>query len=120
MNGEGGMIGPELTDLFKRWKGDQLGILREILDPSHKIDAKYAMQSVLMADGQIINGVLVAEDDDNVTLLVSPDAKEPTVIAQDDIEQISPSSTSIMPKALLDQYTKDEIFELMAYLANVN
>ncbi len=116
MNGEGGVIGPELTDLFPRWKGDTVGILREILDPSHKVDAKYAMQRVLTADGQIINGVLVAEDDDQVTLMVSPDAKEPTVIALDEIEQMSPSSTSIMPKALLDQYSQDEIFELLSYL----
>ena len=118
MNGEGGVIGPELTDLFPRWKGDTVGILREILDPSHKVDAKYAMQRVLTADGQIINGVLVAEDDDQVTLMVSPDAKEPTVIALDEIEQMSPSSTSIMPKALLDQYSQDEIFELLSYLEN--
>lgn len=116
MNGEGGIIGPELADVFQRWKGDRVGILREILDPSHKVDAKYAMQRVLTADGQIINGVLMSKDDDTVTLMVSPDAKEPTVIGQDDIEQMSPSSTSIMPKALLDQYTKDEIFELLAYL----
>jgi putative heme-binding domain-containing protein len=116
MHGEGGVIGPELNDVFKRWKGDRFGVLREILDPSHKVDAKYAMQRVLTVDGQIINGILMKDDDDTVTLMVSPDAKEPTVIVQDDIEQMSPSSTSIMPKALLDQYTKDEIFELLAYL----
>lgn len=116
MNGEGGTIGPELNDVLQRWKGDRVGVLREILDPSHKVDAKYVMQRVLTVDGQIINGILMKEDDDTVTLVVSPDAKEPTVIAQDDIEQMSPSSTSIMPKALLDQYTRDEIFELLAYL----
>jgi len=36
MNGEGGVIGPELTDIMKRWKGDKVGILREVIDPSHK------------------------------------------------------------------------------------
>jgi putative heme-binding domain-containing protein len=116
LRGDGGIIGPDLTDLWKRWQGDATGVLREILDPSHKIDAKYAMQQVLTSDGQVITGVLASEDDSQVTLLVSPDAKQPTVIAREDIEQMSPSSTSIMPKALLDQYTKDEIFELLAYL----
>lgn len=116
MNGEGGVIGPDLTDVVQRWKGDRVGMLREVLDPSHKVDAKYAMQRVLTADGQVISGILMKEDDDAVTLVVSPDAKEPMVIAQDDIEQMSPSSISIMPKALLDQYTRDEIFELLAYL----
>ncbi len=120
MNGEGGTIGPELTDVFTRWKGDRVGVLREVLDPSHKVDAKYAMQQVLTADGQIISGILVEEDDDTITLVVSPDAKEPTVLARDDIEQISPSSSSIMPKALLDQFTKDEVFEILAYLQKAN
>ena len=117
--GEGGVIGPDLTDVFTRWKGDRVGVLREILDPSHKVDAKYAMQRVLTVDGHTITGVLIAEDDDNVTLLSNPEAKEPTVISQDDIEAMVPSSVSMMPKALMDQYTKDELFELMAYLESI-
>ena len=44
MDGEGGVIGPELSDVMKRWKGDKVGILRELLEPSHKVDAKYVMQ----------------------------------------------------------------------------
>ncbi len=116
VSGKGGVIGPELTDVLQRWRGDRVGVLREILEPSHKIDAKYAMQRILTADGQVINGVLIKEDDDTVTLAVSPDAQEPTVIAREDIERMTPAPTSMMPKALLDQYTKDEIFELLAYL----
>jgi putative heme-binding domain-containing protein len=119
VNGEGGVIGPELSDVFSRWKGDRVGVLREILDPSHKVDAKYAMQRILTVDGRTITGVLIKEDDDNVTLMSNPEAKEPTVIPQDDIEAMVPSSVSMMPKALMDQYTKDEIFELVAYLESV-
>lgn len=119
MQGEGGAIGPELTDVFERWKGDRVGILREILEPSHKVDAKYVMQRILTVDGRTVTGVLLSEDDDKVTLLSNPEAKEPTVILQDDIEAMVPSSVSMMPKALLDQYTKDEVFEVLAYLESV-
>jgi putative heme-binding domain-containing protein len=119
ISGEGGVIGPELTDVVSRWKGDRVGVLREILDPSHKVDEKYVMQKILTVDGQTVTGILVAETDDQVSLMSSPEAKEPFVIAQDDIEAMVPSSISMMPKALLDQYTKDEIFELMAYLESV-
>jgi putative heme-binding domain-containing protein len=118
VDGEGGIIGPELNGLFTRWKGDRVGVLREVLDPSHKVDAKYAMQRILTLDGQTITGVLIKEDDDNVTVMTNPEAKEPTVIPQDDIDAMVPSSVSMMPKALMDQYTKDELFELMAYLEN--
>ena len=79
MQGEGGAIGPELTDVFERWKGDRVGILREILEPSHKVDAKYVMQRILTVDGRTVTGVLLSEDDDKVTLLSNPEAKEPTV-----------------------------------------
>lgn len=120
VQGEGGILGPNLTDVVTRWKGNQVGVLREILEPSHKVDEKYVMQKILTVDGQTITGILTAEDDDNVTLLASPDAKEPLVLPQDDIEAMIPSSVSMMPKALLDQYTKDEIFELLAYLQSVD
>ena len=120
VQGEGGIIGPDLTDVFSRWKGDRVGVLREILAPSHKVDAKYVMQRVLTVDGRTVTGVLLSEDDDNVQLLSNPEAKEPTVIAQDDIEAMVPSSVSMMPKALMDQYTEDELFELMAYLEEVD
>ncbi|MCP4778185.1 MAG: hypothetical protein GY880_28555, partial [Planctomycetaceae bacterium] len=66
-----------------------------------------------------VTGVLLSEDDDKVTLLSNPEAKEPTVILQDDIEAMVPSSVSMMPKALMDQYTKDEVFEILAYLESV-
>ncbi len=119
VQGQGGVIGPDLTETFTRWKGDRVGVLREILDPSHKVDAKYAMQKILTVDGRTLKGVLVKEDDDNVTLLASPEA-EPTVVPQDDIEVMVQSPISIMPKALLDQYTKDEIFEIVSYIESVD
>lgn len=119
VQGEGGVIGPDLTETMTRWKGDRVGVLREILDPSHKVDAKYAMQKVLTFDGQTYSGVLVKEDDDNITLLANAEA-EPVVIPQDDIDAMVPSSVSMMPKALLDQYTKDEIFEILSYIESVD
>jgi putative heme-binding domain-containing protein len=102
MQGVGGKIGPELTDVYTRWKGDDVGVLREILEPSHKIDPKYVMQNVVTVDGVTITGILVSEDEDVIRLLRSAEDKEPFEILQDDIDVIVPS--------------KDEIFELMAYL----
>lgn len=119
VKGVGGMVGPELTDLYTRWKGDDMGILREILEPSHKIDAKYATQKILTVEGKVILGILAAEDDDKVTLVSDPTAKEPIVVLQDDIEDMVRSSTSMMPKALMDQFNKDEVLELMMYLKSL-
>lgn len=114
--GQGGAVGPELTDVYTRWKNDGEGILREILDPSHKIDPKYAVHVVVTLQGKVVSGILVAEDEDSITILDNPEAPKPTLIKKRDIDDIVKSAKSMMPKALLDQFTKDEIFELLAYL----
>lgn len=119
IKGVGGVVGPELTDTYTKWKSDHKGILREILLPSHKIDTQYAMQSLLTVDGKVMTGIVVDENDDTLALLTDPLAKEPMILLQDDIEVIKRSATSMMPKALMDQYSKDEVIELMAYLKSV-
>ncbi|MEM6470661.1 MAG: c-type cytochrome [Planctomycetota bacterium] len=116
VRGVGGAVGPELTDVYARWKGDHTGLLREILEPSYKIDEKYAMKRILTVDGNTYAGIVIEENDDEVRLVASPDDKEPIVIAQDDIEVMKRNSTSMMPKALMDQFTKEEVVEMMAYL----
>ncbi|KLU02873.1 putative cytochrome c [Rhodopirellula islandica] len=114
--GKGGQIGPALDEVVDKWKGDSREVLQEILHPSDRIDDKYAMHLVLTVDGQTFSGLLVEETDDVVKLLANAEAKEPTVIEQNEIEQMVKTSTSMMPKALLDQYTEDEIFELLNYI----
>lgn len=120
VGGEGGAIGPELRKVFSRWKGDAHAVLREILEPSHRIDDKYAMHLVLTVDGQTVSGIVTEATRDSVTVVASPEAEEPTVIAQDDIEEMVKTSQSMMPKSLLDRYTRDEILEILAYLKSVD
>lgn len=116
MKGEGGAVGPDLTDVLKRWKGDRFGILREILEPSYKIDPKYAVKVVVDIDGKTTSGIVTAEDKKSISILENPEVPKPKVIQKDDIEEIIPSSTSMMPKALLDKFTKEEILEILSYI----
>ena len=116
----GKAVGPDLTDLWTRWKGDAAGVLREILEPSHKIEPKYIVRKVITLDGDVISGIVVAEDKDEISILPNPESPEPTIIAQDDIDDMIKSSVSIMPKGLMDRFTEDEIFELLSYLKSIN
>ena len=118
LGGEGGAVGPELDEVFAKWKGDQKTILREILTPSHFVDEKYKMEMILTIDGLTISGIVQNEDDEKVQLLDNPEAKELTTVLQDDIEERQKTTMSIMPKALMNNFTKDEIFELFAYMKN--
>ncbi|MFN9956864.1 MAG: c-type cytochrome, partial [bacterium] len=101
IQGQGGRIGPELTGVFQKWKGDRVALLREVIDPSHKIDDKYAMRRILTVDGQTLSGIVIDEDKNAVSILASQEATLPTVIARADIEEMNTSKVSMMPKALL-------------------
>ncbi len=120
IEGKGGRVGPELDGVFKRHQEDSLAVLREIIDPSHKIDPKYASHSVLTRDGQVYSGVIVAESEKSISLINNPDQIKPTVVERSEIEDMVQSPKSIMPAALLDQFTQDEIFELLAYVKEAN
>ncbi|GAB5402693.1 MAG: hypothetical protein Aurels2KO_09240 [Aureliella sp.] len=114
-----GSVGPELNDLYKRWKSDRVGVLREILEPSHKIDEKYAVQLLLTIDGDTLSGLVVDETKDTISILENPESTMPTTIAKAEIEERVKTSNSMMPKGLLNQYSKDEIFEIMAFIESV-
>jgi putative membrane-bound dehydrogenase-like protein len=116
MRGEGGVVGPELTDVFERLKGDHAALLRELVDPSNKVDPKYALYNVLTLDGRIISGIVTGQNADSVTVLTNPDNPQPQVISRDEIDEMIKSSTSMMPKGLLDRYTQEEIYEILAYM----
>ncbi|MFT5302453.1 MAG: putative heme-binding domain-containing protein [Mariniblastus sp.] len=120
IQGEGKAVGPELTDVWARWNGDSVGVLREVLDPSHKIEPKYIMRKIITIDGEVVSGIVLAEDKDSISILPNPESTDPTVVLQDDIEDMVKSSVSIMPKGLMDRFTEDEIFELMAFLKSVS
>lgn len=119
VKGQGGAVGPELTGVFKRWKGDRLAVLREVLEPSHRIDAKYAVRVIYTDDGKVVTGIVTAEDKQSVSVLDNPEAPQPTVISRDDIDEMLKTSKSMMPKALLDRFTKDEVFEILAFLESL-
>jgi len=116
IRGQGGAVGPELTDVFERWKGDSRAVLREVLEPSYKIDPTYAVQTVLTLDGAVLTGIITEQNKKTITIVTNPDAPKPLLVDRGDIDEMIKSSTSMMPKGLLDRFTQDEIFELLAYL----
>ncbi len=116
LGGQGATVGPELDTVLKKHKGDMQKIVREILQPSYHIDEKYSMHRILIAEGESITGIIKSETDDEIKLLDNPDSKELITIKKEDIDEMVKTSTSIMPKALLDNFQRDEILELLAYL----
>jgi putative heme-binding domain-containing protein len=69
---------------------------------------------VAMKDGRIAMGVVRAEGADAVKVS-DIDAKQ-TIIPRADIEEIRPSSSSIMPVGLLGAIGEDSTRDLLAFL----
>ncbi len=112
----GNAFGPELAKLDA--KMTPLEITRHILEPSLKVDEKYRSTTVLTDDGRSITGLVVAETADELAIVENPVAKaEPVRIKKRDIDERSTSPVSIMPKGLLDKLTRDEVLDLVAYVA---
>lgn len=109
--GEGNHVGPELT---KANRGDREALLTNIVDPSSVIRKEYASYVLTTAAGQVLTGVIAAQDAASVTLL---DAKnQRTRVSRDEIDELEESPVSLMPEKLLEQLTPQELRDLFAYL----
>ena len=104
--------------MFERYKGNSRDVLQEMINPSHKVDPKYAVHNVLLESGKVISGIVIAEDDDTLQIVSNPEDPKPITIQQDEIEEMVRSSKSMMPKGLLDRFTQDEIYEILSLLKN--
>ena len=114
--GAGANVGPELDELYKRWKQDRGAAIQQMLDPSSHIDPKYKMFIIATDDGRTSTGLIVSQNDEVIELLESGSVSKTTKILKEEIEEMAESKKSIMPKALLDNFTKEEILDLVNYL----
>lgn len=109
---QGQSVGPDLTSLARRFTRRE--VLESILYPSHVVSDQYMSRKVLTLDGRVYVGLL-AENGRGV-LTIRDSNNQITEINEADVDQILPSSSSIMPTGGLDALTLKEISDLMSYL----
>ncbi|HEX8203841.1 MAG TPA: c-type cytochrome, partial [Isosphaeraceae bacterium] len=108
--GEGAVIGPDLTGVERNLDF----LLESLVDPGALIRKEYQAQTVALADGRVLTGLIVEENGQAITLFDGQ--KQKTVIPRDAIEAIQPSETSLMPEGVLDALRDDQIRDLFRYL----
>ncbi len=115
LDGVGYEVGPDLVKLDpKLAAGD---VLRELLDPSKKINEEYTTYTFILDSGKTLTGLILEETDDAVTVVEDPLAKSTQIVLKKaEIEEQQQSTISMMPNGLLDQLTRDEILDLIAYV----
>ncbi len=115
LNGVGEELGPDLAKLDPKMNAAE--ILKNILEPSFKIDDKYRTFLFEMNSGKVVTGMILEETADNVKVIENPLASStPVVLRKAEITERAKSPSSIMPKGLLDKLTRDEVLDLLSYV----
>ena len=109
----GGRVGPDLT---------RIGEIREVRDlveavvfPSASFVRSFE-PVVVQTEADLHNGVIIDESEE--MMLLATGAKTEERIARATIEEIRPGTVSVMPAGLMDELTRDELADLLAFLKN--
>jgi putative heme-binding domain-containing protein len=109
--GQGGKVGPELTGAQR---ASLAYVLENVVDPSASVASAYRMATVALADGRVLNGIVLGDRDGPTITIQTP--TERLVVPRADIEEFRPSDLSLMPEGLLDPLKPDEVRDLIGYL----
>jgi putative heme-binding domain-containing protein len=110
----GTALGPDLSAIGKlRGRED---LLESILEPSRRIEPKYAAYIAQTADGRSFTGLLVRRNEKTVVLRDGQNKE--IVLAAKNVEVLQPSRLSLMPDGQLAGLTAQEACDLLEYLAS--
>jgi putative heme-binding domain-containing protein len=115
MRGEGGAIGPDLTQIGSRFSAKD--ILEHTLDPNKEVSDQYAATVFEMRDGSSIVGRLI--NDEGGKYFVSQNPFTPNAlreIPKADVVSTKLSKSSIMLPGLFYRLNDEEIKDLVAYM----
>lgn len=119
VDGDGGIAGPDLSSVGSQRDRDYL--LQALIDPNSMIAPGYGITLVTLKDGSILGGILLQEDEKQITLkLPEPDpatAKDERSIPLTEIAERNPPVSAMPPMGSLLQ--KSEIRDVIAYLSSL-
>ena len=111
---QGGSIGPDLTAVATRFKRQDM--LEASTEPSKVLSEQYMNTVIATNDGRVISGRIATETDDQIVVRPQPLEPDTVTIKKSEIESRKLSVISPMPDGLLNNFTKEEILDLLAYL----
>jgi len=112
MHGQGGTIGPDLSNLPHR---DYASVLRDLTEPSFAINPDFVSYTLALHDGRTLTGPIRTQDG---KLLVGNDKGEVITIDPDNVERRQLSAKSIMPDDLARKLGPDKLRDLLTFLLN--
>jgi len=115
MNGQGGVAGPDLTQLGTRFTYKDM--LEAIIDPNKTISDQYGATVFYLNDGGSIQGRLISQDNDKYVISQNPFAPSQTRdVLKKDVARTRISPVSPMLPGLINRLNREELKDLLAYL----
>ena len=108
-------VGPTLAEINKK-HATRPELLAQILDPSLKVDDRFATYLVV-GGGRVVSGLLVNANDREVTIRTAE--KKNIRISRGEIDEMRRAEKSLMPDRLLSDLTAQEAADLLAYIASL-
>ncbi len=113
IDGIGTNVGPDISDT--RSKSAE-ALLISVLDPNAAIDSSFVQFQVLTFDGRIMDGLLIDETADAVTLQQKGGAR--VTVPRDEIDRMQAPGVSLMPEGFESTLDPLAMSHLLSYLKN--
>lgn len=106
-------VGPTLAEIGKKYVHNS-EMLQHVLNPSLKIEDKFAAWIVILNDGRVMNGLMEKESPQNIQLRTAD--RRSVSLPRSEIDELQKSTRSLMPENVLADLTAQEAADLLAFI----
>ena len=115
MRGEGGVAGPDLTQLGTRFSYKDM--LEAMIDPNKTISDQYGATVFSLKKGGSVTGRVISQDDDKYVISQNPFAPQVTRdIKKSEVSGTRVSDVSPMLGGMINSLNPEELKDLLAFL----
>ena len=115
MRGEGGTVGPDLTQLGTRISPKDM--LEAIIEPSKVVSDQYQASILTLKDGSSVLGRIINENSTRYSISQNPFAPDQIrEVLKKDVVSTKVSPLSIMMPGMINRLNPEELKDLMAFL----
>ncbi|MEJ0102717.1 MAG: hypothetical protein WDO19_09270 [Bacteroidota bacterium] len=113
--GEGGVAGPDLTQLGTRFSYKDM--LEAIIDPNKTISDQFGSTVFYLKEGGSVLGRIITQDNDKYVISQNPFAPQVTrEVLKKDVTRTRVSEISPMLPGMINRLSSEELKDLLAYL----
>jgi acetyl esterase len=110
--GEGGDIGPDLSDVGGKY--ERALLIESVLDPSRQIVEGFRPTVIATADGRVVSGIVKSESEKELVLVDAEGRRH--ALRKAEIEHRMAEHNSLMPDGLATGLSQRDFADLIAYL----